>query len=202
MDFEALKKLIEQQKLAKLAGQTGPKDLGNTANLARGIALDSYVGDVKTPEAIEPTDSPIDYLAAGAGAKLGGAMARDAGGILGNEIGAIGNNIKNKVSPALDLPSRSATEAKFAAIKAKLVPMLQEKGVIGNGTTKFADDAVIHNELSNIVTRGLDTGHTNMFDKSVAEELATRANRHAALNEMQNPYAQKTLEDLLKKSKN
>lgn len=58
-----------------------------------GGAIGRAVEDKRTDEAIEPVSSPIDLLAGAAGARLGGAMARNAGQILGNEVGSIGASI-------------------------------------------------------------------------------------------------------------
>lgn len=80
-------------------GEIDPSDMDpQSAMSALGMkqaakyALDS---GPQTSDSIEPESSPIDYLAGSAGAKLGGAMARDAGQVLGNNIGSVGSTIKN-----------------------------------------------------------------------------------------------------------
>lgn len=53
-------------------------------------------------EGIEPDyNSPVDFIAGGIGAKLGSALARDSAGILSNEIGSIGRNIKATSEPKM-----------------------------------------------------------------------------------------------------
>ena len=77
--------------------------------------------DAPAEGAITPEGSPIDLVAGGLGAKLGGAMARDASGIVGNEIGAIGSRpqqalpIMESAAPNVGSP---ATQQAAATLRA------------------------------------------------------------------------------------
>lgn len=56
--------------------------------------LKDAASDKETPDAVYPTDSPIDLIAGGVAGRLGGAMAADAAPILRNEMGSIGDIVK------------------------------------------------------------------------------------------------------------
>jgi hypothetical protein len=70
------------------------------ANTIKHYATKALDDGPTTSDSIEPTTSPIDYIAGGVGAKLGStigkAVARDAGAIVGNNIGAVGRDILAK----------------------------------------------------------------------------------------------------------
>jgi len=175
-------------------------DLKSTNELTIRNFLDKIAGDKETQDSIEPTDSPIDYVAGAAGAKLGGAMARDAAGIIGNELGAVGSNIMAKTAQPIE--NLTPTAARFAALKEKLIPMLQEKKAIGQGAGKFADESVINNELMNITQRGAETGQMTGHDLGMATQAAGRSTSKAAESvaqtAMRDEEKRKLLEEITK----
>lgn len=80
----------------------------------------------RTQDSIEPDyNSPVDLVAGGIGAKVGGALARDAGSILGNEIGAIGPDVK---------AFYNAAEAASAGDEASQLAMAQHMEGLSNGS--------------------------------------------------------------------
>ncbi len=98
MAFDRLRKLLgddapyTEQPVA-IPGTSGLDPSAPPQKFLGGI-LDKYAPFTDTPatdnDSVRPDyNSPVDILAGAAGAKLGGAMARDAGSILGNEAGAI-----------------------------------------------------------------------------------------------------------------
>lgn len=87
-----------------------PRDIKSTQDLVRQQFLQKLLGDTETKDSIEPTDSPIDYIAPGmimSGGKMLGraaldnpaafqalkSMVSDAPAIVGNEVGSIGRNV-------------------------------------------------------------------------------------------------------------
>jgi hypothetical protein len=82
------------RKRAMAAG--GDLDPSRSPEEFLGQVLDKIVGDEKAQgDEITPDyNSPVDFIAGGLGSKVGSAMARDASSIVGNEIGAIGKNVK------------------------------------------------------------------------------------------------------------
>jgi hypothetical protein len=71
-----------------------PSYIPGTVGLAAPIAALNSQQDKPDPndtQGIQPTSSPVDWLAGEAGARLGGSLAEAAPSILGNEAGAIGS---------------------------------------------------------------------------------------------------------------
>jgi len=97
MPFDNLKKKLgysDDQYLQAPINIPGTEGLDQSASQQAflGAMLNKTLGvgdDVKTTDSIEPVSSPIDTLGYLAGGSLGGALARDAGQVVGNEAGAI-----------------------------------------------------------------------------------------------------------------
>lgn len=89
-----------------------PQLSGPIAGTAQALSDTPAKGDE-----IEPTQSPIDFIAAGAGSALGSDMARAAPDIIGNEIGAIRFTSTGK---PLGTVSKEALEAGEDAVKREI----------------------------------------------------------------------------------
>lgn len=77
----------------------------------------------KTQDSVQPEASPIDLVATGIGGKVTSALMKDAGDILGNEIGSVGRNI---AGPSR-IPIYSAEEAGEEAAGPGAIQRLQSK---------------------------------------------------------------------------
>lgn len=126
-----------------------PKDLKSTKELTIRDFLNNLIGDKETSDSIVPTDSPIDYAAGGLGAKLGSLAARDAGVVVGNEIGSIGKNLA---------PLRGT----------QITEELANKSALGQRAVQAGDKMNMVGDLA-------EGGAANIDDLARAQQAANRA---------------------------
>lgn len=174
----------KQAKSGKLSysdgGNVDPSDLDpQSAVAANGYRqmLDSGPAISKAPmEGVEPEGSPIDLVAGGVGSKLGSEMASDAGSIIGNEFGVLGNTPKftaaetlserqpsGLIQRAKDLfPHATDTKSLYQAAEDNLGVAHPITKAIRQGmqTKKYADGGV---------TGDLTTGDVMFADGGMAE---------------------------------
>lgn len=125
-------------------------DTGQT--LANGVKQGiKSVEDTQTSDSINPDyNSPIDLVAGGIGAKLGNVVARDAGAILGNEVGSVGSYVNT-------LPNR-------------YVPIPEANGILPSSNAGFVSSGVEAKNLLN--TPGLDQKQMGAASQRMSREIA------------------------------
>lgn len=114
---------------------------------------------------VTPTGSPIDVLAGGVGSKLGGAIARDSSGILGNEIGSIGSDINAPNLPKfVPMPAGSggATERFLNILKQQNPERAEEFAAMSTQQAPKAMMDYAQGQLEQAAKQGTSSPYANL----------------------------------------